>query len=386
MLALRFNLSFGLIIFMSLWCVKSLHFSIFRSNLKTDGLNVRGRSIYHRYMPYQTFYLINQPIISLSAISRAYGQSNKRIYPLNPKSLRNHRAMMHTATRSKDIEKEVNTTSYPSQIEVYSRVGCKYCRIAKATLDEMNLPYTNIDINEYNSETVDRIKINVTRIEERLQFVRTTTVPQIYVGNELVGGCDKLLAEIESKQFESRLQENMIEPIITSKSSDTKEIKLSTVNISTYYESGDPLNILRERTKERMKMSAVDISQQLQSKALQLLDKYSYKSGKLVNYSQLKLSQDFFDYVQLSQELAEIPIKDIQLMSGEDKMCLFVNVYNALIIHATTFLGAPANSPDARKQFFSGESGAVYNIAGEVIRNMTREDADARCFRAFILS
>lgn len=34
------------------------------------------------------------------------------------------------------------------QVEVYSMDGCKFCRIAKAKLDELGVPYVTVDIED----------------------------------------------------------------------------------------------------------------------------------------------------------------------------------------------------------------------------------------------
>ena len=49
-------------------------------------------------------------------------------------------------------------------------------------------------------------------------------------------------------------------------------------------------------------------------------------------------------------------------LEDRHKIALFSNIYNAMIIHATCVLGSPADSPAARKEFFSGRSGATYII------------------------
>ena len=42
------------------------------------------------------------------------------------------------------------TTIKVPDIEVYSTLGCKYCRIAKAKLAELGVVYYNVDIEEYD--------------------------------------------------------------------------------------------------------------------------------------------------------------------------------------------------------------------------------------------
>ena len=82
--------------------------------------------------------------------------------------------------------------SQVGNIEIYSTVGCKYCRIAKAKLFELGLTdWIDININVYDSIQSQEILSSISR--ERLLHARQNTVPQIYVGLHRVGGCDDLL-------------------------------------------------------------------------------------------------------------------------------------------------------------------------------------------------
>ena len=47
-----------------------------------------------------------------------------------------------------------------------------------------------------------------------------------------------------------------------------------------------------------------------------------------------------------------------------DDDAFWINVYNALVMHATVVIGGPANTPDARTAFFSGATGAAYDVGG----------------------
>ena len=65
------------------------------------------------------------------------------------------------------------------QIEVYGTLGCKFCRISKAKLQELGLTdFTTILLDD-PPDDVDT---------ERLHLARSSTVPQIYVGSDHVGG------------------------------------------------------------------------------------------------------------------------------------------------------------------------------------------------------
>ncbi len=68
-------------------------------------------------------------------------------------------------------------------VTVYTTKVCPYCVRAKALLDRRGIPYAEVDV------THDP--------EKRSWLVETTgrrTVPQIFIGEEPVGGCDDLYA------------------------------------------------------------------------------------------------------------------------------------------------------------------------------------------------
>lgn len=71
-----------------------------------------------------------------------------------------------------------------AKIEIYTWSTCPYCRRAKALLDSKDVDYTEYDI------TGDE--------EARAKMVERTggprSVPQIFIDNELIGGCDDLHA------------------------------------------------------------------------------------------------------------------------------------------------------------------------------------------------
>jgi glutaredoxin len=259
-----------------------------------------------------------------------------------------------------------------TQVEIYTRVGCKYCRIAKAKLDEYHVPYINIDINQPNSLS----NTITTRQQERLTFTRTMTVPQIFVGKERIGGCDDLLEEIASQLFFKRLQSYNITIDASAISTTSLENALESSSESSLSETdqaaveefivGEPLNTMKLNLSIMDSLvDVVELSRQLQYSALALVDKFTSKDGKLVNYQRLRRSQDFLHYVTLSAQLAHPSLNTkIAGLAADEKMSLFVNIYNAFIIHTTAILGSPANSPAARADFFSGRSGAIYRIGG----------------------
>lgn len=68
-------------------------------------------------------------------------------------------------------------------VTVYSTRVCPYCVRAKALLDAKHIPYTEVMVD------VDEAKR-----AEMMQKSGRRTVPQIFVGDRHVGGCDDLYA------------------------------------------------------------------------------------------------------------------------------------------------------------------------------------------------
>lgn len=66
-------------------------------------------------------------------------------------------------------------------IQIYTGPNCGYCKRAKALLDRKQLAYREIDISEprHHEELLRRLP-------------RARTIPQIFVGERHLGGCEDL--------------------------------------------------------------------------------------------------------------------------------------------------------------------------------------------------
>ena len=69
-------------------------------------------------------------------------------------------------------------------IEIYTQYGCPYCVRAKALLTAKAVPFTEIDV------TLDASK----RREMEARKPGARTVPQIFVNDVPLGGCDEIHA------------------------------------------------------------------------------------------------------------------------------------------------------------------------------------------------
>ncbi|HEU4409725.1 MAG TPA: glutaredoxin 3 [Polyangiaceae bacterium] len=86
--------------------------------------------------------------------------------------------------------------SFAAKVVVYVTDYCPYCTRAKALLDKKGVPYDTVDV------TGDDAK--------RAWLVRATgrrTVPQIFINDRAVGGCDDLYALDRGGKLDPMLRE-----------------------------------------------------------------------------------------------------------------------------------------------------------------------------------
>jgi len=81
-------------------------------------------------------------------------------------------------------------------ITIYTKSWCPYCSAAKKLLGEKGVAFTEIDIEKTPEARAEMIQ----RANGR------STVPQIFIGEKHVGGCDDLYALDDRGQLEPLLQ------------------------------------------------------------------------------------------------------------------------------------------------------------------------------------
>jgi len=68
------------------------------------------------------------------------------------------------------------------KIEIYSTNYCPYCQKAKMLLKSLNLEFNEINVSSPDA------------MEELVEKTGMQTVPQIFINDKLIGGCDELFA------------------------------------------------------------------------------------------------------------------------------------------------------------------------------------------------
>lgn len=82
-----------------------------------------------------------------------------------------------------------------TEIVMYMRPTCPFCQRATALLQSKGMAIEFIDLNE-----------NPALKEEMIQKTGRNTVPQIYINNQHVGGCDDLEALEASGKLDEMLK------------------------------------------------------------------------------------------------------------------------------------------------------------------------------------
>jgi GrxC family glutaredoxin len=83
-----------------------------------------------------------------------------------------------------------NSVTNSTKIEIYTKSWCPYCHSAKALLDKQGLNYVEYDVtNDTNQEA------------EMRQRAHRTSVPQIFVDGDHLGGFDDLAAANRTGQI-----------------------------------------------------------------------------------------------------------------------------------------------------------------------------------------
>jgi glutaredoxin 3 len=82
-----------------------------------------------------------------------------------------------------------------AMVEVYSTLFCPYCARAKSLLAKKGVEFTNIDVMEQPARRVEMTERSGGR----------TSVPQIFINGEHIGGCDDMVALDRAGHLDAKL-------------------------------------------------------------------------------------------------------------------------------------------------------------------------------------
>lgn len=81
-----------------------------------------------------------------------------------------------------------------AEIKIYSRSWCSFCHRAKSLLDSKGLTYQEIDIEQQPQARAEMIELSGGH-----------TVPQLFINQQAIGGCDDLMALHASGKLDEML-------------------------------------------------------------------------------------------------------------------------------------------------------------------------------------
>ncbi len=70
-----------------------------------------------------------------------------------------------------------------AKVTIYSRSWCPYCKQAISLLESQGIDYNTIDIEDHPEKR-----------DEMIKLTGRTSVPQVFIDDQAVGGCDDLFA------------------------------------------------------------------------------------------------------------------------------------------------------------------------------------------------
>lgn len=81
-----------------------------------------------------------------------------------------------------------------AKVTIYSRSWCSFCKQATSLLESKGIDYTTIDIEEQPEKR-----------EEMIELTGRTSVPQVFINDQAIGGCDDLFALHSSGELDTLL-------------------------------------------------------------------------------------------------------------------------------------------------------------------------------------
>ena len=134
------------------------------------------------------------PIIYLlSFICGATTFTTKTTFPSFHHNIYSHNHLQHStkimSLPSPQINSKANSNEEQPTVTIFSITNCKFCTKAKSLLTSKSIPYQEINIEYYPDKRNDM-----------LQLSNSFTVPQIFFGNTLIGGCTDLEAWFDTNE------------------------------------------------------------------------------------------------------------------------------------------------------------------------------------------
>ncbi|XP_061347966.1 uncharacterized protein LOC133293412 [Gastrolobium bilobum] len=130
----------------------------------------------------------------------------------------------------------------------------------------------------------------------------------------------------------------------------------------------------RGATNDNDPKAAAAICERLTKIMLAILEFYASDDRQHIDYEAISKSEEFRRYVNMTQDLQRMNLLEL---SENEKLAFFLNLYNAMVIHAIISLGCPEGVID-RRSFFSDFQ---YLVGGHPYSLATIKNGILRCNR-----
>ncbi|TXG56944.1 hypothetical protein EZV62_018257 [Acer yangbiense] len=128
----------------------------------------------------------------------------------------------------------------------------------------------------------------------------------------------------------------------------------------------------RGSTNDNEPKAAALVGQRLAKIMSAILESYASNDGSHVDYGSITRSEEFRRYVNLAQDVHRL---NLHVLTADEKLAFFLNLHNAMVIHAIIRIGHPEGVMD-RKAFFSdfqyivgGYAYSINTIKNGILRN-----------------
>lgn len=215
------------------------------------------------------------------------------------------------------------TVAGPPAVELFSTVGCGWCSRAKRRLQQLAVPFAEVDVGS--------------SVEMRVRMTQRaggrTTVPQIFIGGNLLGGFNELDAAEASGALRQLLEPLGIEPLARRADSQDRlsDPEPAAGDIRHLMPQGGLLNHLPISIAAPTHLpgplfpaagsavpvpTAAQLSASLQRQILTLYDEFVTPDGTGVSYARLKASPAFDAYARATALLREVPPSSVPVTTG----------------------------------------------------------------------
>ncbi|XP_043696028.1 uncharacterized protein LOC122646520 [Telopea speciosissima] len=418
-----------------------------KSLTSRDELNQiqRSQSLSENFSKYLRDRSNNFSSAILNRFSSIKDTDNRKPYDNDSSVTEIHLSGLKVIVQMKNEEnKEI---SFKGRISFFSRSNCRDCTAVRSFFREEGLKFVEINIDVFP-----------TREKELIERTGSSTVPQIFFNEKLIGGLVVLNSLRNGGEFDHRLKEVMVKrcpddapqpPVYGFDDPDEERTDemISTVRVlrqrlpiqdrlmkmklvkncfsgsemvgmivlqldcgrkkaveigkelarrhfihhvfgENDFEDGNHFYRFLEHepfipkcfnfrgsTNDSEPKPAAVVSQRLTKIMTAILESYASEDRRHVDYLGISNSEEFRRYVNLTQDLQRL---NLFMLSEEEKLAFFMNLHNAMAIHAVIRVGCPEGIVD-RRTFFAnfqyvigGYPYSLTTIKNGILRNNRR--------------